>query len=235
MGIDKLQGGTMKKLIIIITILLLTVSFAHADEALIVPFTFENGQVADAEQMNQMFQAIQEHLNKPLVVPFDYGTPDGSSKVFQQTASPTTLTAVTVVGNVETWTYSDNSRVEHITAEGVDGTMLKGRREYNTTGVMTQDLTYYPSVLGVDITGVKAIGTVWGNAYIAKKPDGSQYGAETNLYTVIGIEDVTVPAGLFRDCIKIHITTQNYKSVGWYATGVGLVKRIGVQGLMELQ
>jgi hypothetical protein len=100
---------------------------------------------------------------------------------------------------------------------------------------MTQDLTYFPAVLGVDITGAKTIGKVWGNAYIAKKPNGDTYGAQMNMYTIIGVETVVVPAGTFLNCIKVYTTTQNYKNVAWYAEGVGLVKRIGVNGLMELK
>jgi len=51
----------------------------------------------------------------------------------------------------------------------------------------------------------------------------------------LGVETVIVPAGIFVDCAKVYHTTGTYDSVAWYAEGVGMVKRIGVNGLMELQ
>ncbi len=193
------------------------------------------GTIASSEKMNARFKAIEDIINLNLVTMYDYGTPAGMSKTFAHTNSPTTLTGVIYTAGVETWTYADGSKVEYLTKDGDDGTMETGRREYNTSGIMTQDLTYFPAVLGVDITGPKTIGKIWGNAYIAKKPDLSQYGAEVNMYSIIGIEDVTVPAGTFVACAKIFTTTGAYKNVAWYAEGVGMVKRIGVNGLMELQ
>ena len=227
----------MRKIIILLTICIfaLSLSVQAADDPLIVPHVFENGEVADADQMNQMFTAIQEILNKNLVVMYDYGAPPNSVKVFEHTNSPTTLTAIITKPGIETWSFSDGSKVEYLTSESAEGTMDIGRRMYNTSGILTQNLTYFPAVLGVKISGSKSIGKIWGNAYIAKKPDGSRYGAEVNMYSIIGIEDVTVPAGTFLNCIKVFHTTGNYKNVAWYAEGVGLIKRIGVNGLMELK
>ncbi len=165
----------------------------------------------------------------------EYAAPVGMDKTFEQTGSPTTLTSVVTGDGTETWTYSDGSEKVYLTADSPEGTMLIGREEYNTSGVMTQDLTYVPAVLGMNTVEPKTKGTQWGNAYVAIKPDGSQYGAETNLYSFIGIESVTVPAGTFADCIVVHVTTQNYKYMAWLAPGVGMVKRIGVEGLFELQ
>ena len=113
--------------------------------------------------------------------------------------------------------------------------MMTGRREYNTSGVMTQDLTYFPAVLGVDISDPIAQNKMWGNAYVAKKPDGRTYGTEINMYSVIGIEDITVPAGTFINTIKVFTTTGAYKNVAWYAEEFGMIRRIGVDGLMEMK
>ena len=223
----------MKKLITIICIIL-SFSIAWADEPLVVE-DIVSGTIASSEKMNARFEAIENIINLNLVTMYDYGTPAGMSKTFVYTNSPTTLTTITNTENMETWTYADGSKVEYLTKDGVDGTMETGRREYNTSGVMTQDLTYFPAVLGVDISGPKTIGKIWGNAYIAKKPDGAIYGAETRMFSVMGIEDVIVPAGEFLNCAKVYHTTGTYDSVAWYAEGVGMVKQIGVNGLMELQ
>ena len=225
----------MKKLFSVILFIFLLMSFAQAADILVVPYKVAEGDVISAEDTNARFEAIEEYMNRNLVVMFNYGTPNNITKIFRHTNSPTTSTNVLYTTGMKTWNYADGSKVEHLTADSVAGTMMTGRRMYNAIGVLTQDLTYFPAVLGVDITGAKSVGKVWGNAYIAKKPDGRVYGAEINMYTIIGIETVTIPAGTFEKCIKVFTTTQNYKNVSWYAEGYGLIKRIGVNGLLEMQ
>ena len=228
----------MKKLIwtiFFVMIIMFSVNVNAAEEGVILPYAFENGQVADADQVNAVFNAIAKTINQNLVVMYNYGTPTGTSKVFEHTNSPTVLTSIITDATKETWSYADGSSVVYLKATSDEGTMETGRIEYSAPGIISQDLTYFPAVLGVDIIGIKAVGKIWGNAYIAKKPDGSTYGAETNMYSILGIEDVTVPAGTFLNCTKVYTVTQNYKNMAWYAEGVGMVKRIGVDGLMELK
>lgn len=205
-----------------------------SDEAYVPPYTFQNGQTADANQMNKMFEAIQTIINSNLVVMYDYGAPNNTSRVFEHTNSPTTFTSITYEIGKETWTYSDGHKIEYLTADSAGGTMEIGRREYNTSGVMTQNLTYNPPILGIDLSGPKEIGKTWGGGYIAKKPDGSTYGAETKMFTILAVEDVIVPAGTFENCIKVFVNN-NYDSVVWFAEGYGMIKRIGVTGLMEMR
>lgn len=226
----------MKKLITIIAIISIVLSFsiAHADEALILE-KVEAGTIASSAKMNARFEAIEKIINLNLVTMYSYGTPAGMVKRFAHTNSPTTITNIIYGTNIETWQFADGSKVEYLTRPSDEGTMETGRREYNTTGTMAQNLTYEPAILGVDVTGAKTVGKVWGNAYVAKKPDGSMYGAETKMFSIIGIETVVVPAGTFLNCTKVYHTTGTYDSVAWYAEGVGMVKRIGVNGLMELQ
>ena len=204
------------------------------DEPLQIPITFENGKIADANDMNIVLQEIQKIVNQNRIIMFDYGSPEGIKKVFEKTNSPTTLMDIVSAPGVETWQDADGSKIEYLTENGIDGTLEIGRREYNTFGVMTQDLTYNPPMIGVDLAGSKEVGKIWGGAYIAKKPDGSIYGAETKMFSILALEDVTVPAGTFINCVKVYHTTGNYDSVAWYAEGIGMVKRIGVEGLFEL-
>lgn len=205
-----------------------------ADEAYVPPHTFVKGETAKAADMNEMFAAIQAIVNSNLVIMYDYGPPQNTIRTFQHTNSPTTLTVITYGINMETWQYSDGHKIEYLTAEGPEGTLETGRREFNTSGVMTQDLTYFPAIQGVDLLGPKEVGKTWGGGYIAKKPDLSIYGAETKMFTILAIEDVTVPAGTFVNAIKVYVQN-NYTAVVWYAEGVGMVKQIGVFGLMELK
>ena len=222
----------MKELITTICIFLsFSFSIAWADEPLIIE-DITPGTIASSAKMNARFEAIKNISNQGLVTMFDYGTPEGMSKTFAHAGSMTTI--ICEIG-IETWMYADGHKIECLTADGPDGTLDVGRREYDTSGVMTQDLTYFPAVQGIDLLGPKKIGKIWGNAYVAKKPDGSLYGAEIRMFSIIGIEDITVPAGIFAGCAKVYHTTGTYDSVAWYAAGVGMIKRIGVDGLMELQ
>lgn len=224
-----------KSLSFILAIVFVLFSTSYADEPLVVPHTFQPGTPAKAEEMNEVIEAIQYIMNKSLVVMYDYGTPAHTVKTFVHTASPTTLTSVITEPGIEIWEYSDGSKVEHLKKDDSKGTLEIGRRIYNTDGSLYQDLTYFPAVIGVDLAGTKEVGKIWGNAYVAKKPDGSMYGAETRMFSIMGIEDITVPAGTFTNCTKVYHTTGTYDSVAWYAEGIGMVKRIGVDGLMELQ
>ncbi len=78
---------------------------------------------------------------------WNYGTPAGTNKVFQKTASPTVLVSVVTGDGIETWTYDDGSHVEYLFADSPNGMLETGRGEYNTAGTMTQDLTYEPAVI----------------------------------------------------------------------------------------
>lgn len=233
----------MKKFISTICILLgifiVGISFA-ADEGVEIPYTFENGAIADANEVNANFDAIAQYINEKLIIVYDYGTSVDTIKTFSQTASPTTITAIVTGEGIETWEFEDGRKIEHLKAASVDGTLEIGRREYiwdEVLGdhVLTQDLTYDPPIIGVDIAGAKEVGQIWGGAYCEKKPDETIYGFETLMFSILAIEDITVPAGTFLNCIQIYKNTRAYKSVIWYAPGVGMVKYVGVLGLMELE
>ncbi len=229
---------TMKKLIALITICLF-ILFACGDGG---GGTSSSGDVIAAGDLFLLWNAINENtsdiagLQARQVEMQEYGAPDGS-KTYETTASPSTLTDVVIEEGVETWLFSDGSSVEYLSKDSPEGTMLTGRRVYNTDGSLKYDLTYSPAVLGINRTAPIAINTMWGNAYTATKADGSKWGDELNMYAVIGIEDVTVPAGTFTDCAKVFVITQSYKHVIYLAPGVGMVKRVSGsgEGVMELQ
>lgn len=227
----------MKKIISALCILLTLFAFntlATATDEVVIPYYFKNGTAADADEVNANFDAIAKFINEKLIVMYDYGTPVNTVKTFEHTASPTTLTDIITDDSKETWVYSDGRMIEHLKKNSVEGTLEIGRKEY-VDGGLALDLKYVPPIIGVDISGPKEVGKIWGGAYIAEKSDGSQYGAEMVMFSILAIEDVTVPAGTFLNCTKVYHTTGTYDSVTWYAEGVGMVKRIGVEGLMELK
>ncbi|MCK5611153.1 hypothetical protein KAR91_55280 [Candidatus Pacearchaeota archaeon] len=188
--------------------------------------------LSQADEANRGSNPIPYIMNQNIIVTYGYDTPDDMSKTFIHADSSTIITKEY---DRETWIYEDGSKIEYLTVDTPNGTMEIGRREYNTSGILIQDLTYFPSTLGVDISGPKMTGMIWGNGCIVKKSDGRMYGPEAKVFLILGVENVTVPAGIFENCTKICQVTLNYNSIAWYAEGVGMVKRIGVDGLMELQ
>lgn len=199
------------------------------------------GDAIAAGDLYLLWNAIDENtsdiadLQATQVEMWEYGAPDGS-KTYETTASPTTLTDVVTGEGIETWLFSDGSSVEYLSEDSPEGTMMTGRNVYNADGSLKYELTYSPAVLGINRTAPIAINTMWGNAYTVTKADGSKWGDELNMYAVIGIEDVTVPAGTFVDCAKVFVITQSYKHVIYLAPGVGMVKRVSGsgEGVMEL-
>ncbi len=56
--------------------------------------------------------------------------------------------------------------------------------------------------------------------------DGISY-PQHNVYTkIVAVEDVTVPAGTFKDCLKMKIDDEGSVTYRWFAKNVGYVKKI---------
>lgn len=107
-----------------------------------------------------------------------------------------------------------------------------------TRGPQTGE-SFYEDVSGDPVqilsfpNGIADVGYTWGNALIVKSapPSSSSFSYwNTNYhYTLLGLEDVTVPAGFYPDCVKFLRNSYGntiYKGprIGWYAIGVGPVK-----------
>jgi len=79
------------------------------------------------------------------------------------------------------------------------------------------------------LTNAMVPGIAWGSAgVINSMTSGESYYTMKN--EVLAIENVTVPAGAFNSCLKIHSTRQfggSFSSrMDWYCPDTGLVKRI---------
>lgn len=196
---------------------------------------FQNGTVADAEEINQVVALLRDAIDRNLVSTWKYASNIGAKKTFVHSSSLTTLTSISIGDNIEVHKYSDGSKTEYLTMDSPEGIMRTGRRIYNIHGNLLHELTYFPAVLGMILTAEKEINEVWANAYIAKKSDGRIYGTETNAYIVVGIEDIVVPAGTFPNCVKVFHFNNNSRSMVWLAEGFGVIKKIGNNDVMELQ
>jgi hypothetical protein len=86
-------------------------------------------------------------------------------------------------------------------------------------------------------------GIAWGSGAVMHitEPyvsDWDQYYVEKK--EVLGLEDVTVTAGTYNDCLKVHrvfaMSTNHISRIEWICPNIGLVKRIqGGNRLMELK
>ena len=97
---------------------------------------------------------------------------------------------------------------------------------YVTPPALVYTTDYNPPV--IMLTNAMVPGLAWGSAgVINSTSSGESYYTEKN--EVIAIENVTVPAGTFVSCLKIHSTLQFgsyfYSRMDWYCPDMGLVKR----------
>lgn len=59
-------------------------------------------------------------------------------------------------------------------------------------------------------------------------PDGS-YVSHNETVEILGVEDITVPAGTFQKCLKIHFSTPDQTGVQWWAKGIGEIKKTKIK------
>lgn len=78
--------------------------------------------------------------------------------------------------------------------------------------------------------GIVDVGFMWGSAFEEKGSHEPIFYPRVYQYAVLGLEDVTVPAGTFTDCVKIARFRGNQADrIAWHAKGIGLVKMIYAQ------
>ena len=93
--------------------------------------------------------------------------------------------------------------------------------------VLFETLDYSPPV--IKRTDAMIPGIAWGEAgHIFSTQTGEQF--YTDKLEILAVEDVSVPAGDFSDCLKIHSVAQYatapYTRMDWFCPEIGLVKRI---------
>jgi len=101
--------------------------------------------------------------------------------------------------------------------------------------VLVTIIDYNPSV--VLLTDTMIQGRSWGTAGEVQRTS-----SPVNYYTdkneILTVEDVTVPAGTYNDCLKVHKLRDYstiYTRIEWICPNIGLVKRVhGSNRLMEL-
>lgn len=118
-----------------------------------------------------------------------------------------------------------------------DGLYWMGRDSYDTfsqtlvsTNAIDDGLLERTSAMQVGKTFGGASGTTFTNGT-------TETSGIVGVMTLLGVEDVTVPAGSFAQCLKIsqqvtsgHPLLGTYQAVSWYCSGVGFTKRIDGNG-----
>jgi hypothetical protein len=123
------------------------------------------------------------------------------------------------------------------TARSFDWVQSRSYDPVVTPPALVDTTDYDPPV--VALTSAMAPGIAWGSGGTINSSSSGE-----NFYTdkseVLAVEDVTVPAGTFKECLKIYrlrefavaITIQR---VEWYCPDMGLVKRIqGGRRMIEM-
>lgn len=113
------------------------------------------------------------------------------------------------------------------TAKSFDWTQLDIYSGSVTQPILTETRLYIPPV--AVLTDAMVPGIAWGTAgTIDSMNDPDDYFTDKN--EVLAVEDVTVPAGSYNDCLKIHRVRQYFSSTGtrteWYCPDMGLVKSV---------
>ena len=129
----------------------------------------------------------------------------------------------------------------------VENSYKRTTRTFDWVQTKSYDTNVTPPSLfdTVDITPAAVIltddmvpGIAWGSAGASNSShSGESY--YTDMGEVLAVEDVTVTAGTFRDCLKVHRLRGSgsypFTRIEWYCPDMGLVKRIdGGRRMLEM-
>jgi len=97
---------------------------------------------------------------------------------------------------------------------------------YDTEGILYWTCIHDPSEVESLPEGPKRVGESWGGVY-RTTCNGTSRRMRLVMFTLLDIEDVTVPAGTFANCLKIFRNrgSESTASILWYAPGMGWIKR----------
>lgn len=176
----------------------------------------------------------------------DYRPPIGSTKVFERTnysqtpPVPSEFTG-TFNGNEVTKTFEDGGwSIEYFPQ---DLSKLASVVYYDASENEEWETILNPPIPTVYFSGVVRNGESWGGGSVKVAtredplPSDVKSGVRLLFCTFVGLEDVTVPAGTFESCARIHLTIQDgqwsEQRFYWLAQGIGLIKLLTTDGVIE--
>jgi len=157
---------------------------------------------------------------------YDYGVASDFVWTFDRTTPGVVLRTETITDENNILTRYSQSKFTP-TAESF-ALAQSLRYDLSTTiPVLMETVDYTPAV--AMLTSAMIPGIAWGPAGVINSSiSGESYYSEKN--EVVAVEDVTVPAGTYNSCLKVHRTSQYgaslYTRTDWYCPDMGLVKRI---------
>ena len=148
-----------------------------------------------------------------------------------------------VVVRTEITTDAEGSIIRYVdsrfetTARSFDWLQSRAYDPYITPPALLNTSDYDPAI--VVLTDAMVPGIAWGSGGAINSSSSGE-----NFYTdkseVLAIENVTVPAGTFSNCLKIHRLREfavaiTINRIEWYCPDMGLVKRIqGGRRMLEM-
>lgn len=232
-----------------------------------VPHSFQAGQKAVASEVNENFQNLADRIaNLPggtVLNASDFAqaaTITGKNFTVTNSANANPCTAdnrtytrsgptngVTTI--VETATLSGGSSCNAavtVTTVEVDATGSRVTQidtnipanagispqvsAFVNTQTFTPKLLFLPAQVSKDVPYTTEVGIANTLAAVTTR-------TFIALFTLVGLEDVTVPAGAFTNCLKIHRMSNGSTTsrMEWRCAGVGVVKQVdSAQGILEL-
>jgi len=146
-----------------------------------------------------------------------------------------------------TWSYNNGARTEKITAttnnritrEVVTRTgksvaietilnnavYLASRETYDTSGNKTATITYNPApgMLFVPASATPGIHETQ-TVHITTQPANTTSSLTQDI-TVVGLENITTPAGTFSNALKIQTVINNTTYLSWFGLNVGMIRQ----------
>ncbi|HEY9052140.1 MAG TPA: hypothetical protein VIQ03_11385 [Gammaproteobacteria bacterium] len=248
------MNNNLTKVFSVLTFLLASNGFAAGAP---VTHQFQGGQPASASQVNENFQELADRISDipapTVTASYDYRQylSNVSSKVFSVRGSTTTC-------DTETYTYArtqngDNTDITVTRTATDNGTPCYMFIQYFTATPTQYELHASDSIdpITSDVTGhdrfeptqifdinPMQLGRLYSfhseNFYTPRVGTELSNGFMLRDITVIAVEDVTVPAGTFTGCLKIHRISHSRSSTSpsltWHCPTVGEVKYIYISG-----
>jgi len=157
------------------------------------------------------------------------------------------------------WTFDRSNpreviRIEEVTEANSNVVLRYGTRTFTSTAEsfdLVQAENYNPATIPpeledtvdytpplIKLTSAMVPGIAWGSAGIQDSIlSGQNYYFDKT--EILAVEDVSVTAGTFQNCLKIHSVHQfragsSHAQMDWFCPGMGLVKRIHNRELLDL-
>jgi len=166
---------------------------------------------------------------------FDYLPPVGLSKTFRmhkygEEISSFIFDEVWTSRTVKESLYPNDFRDTSHYLHSSTGLKLQRWTRHDSSNSLVYEHIYDPPVCSWTF-GLRRKGESWGEPTINTGHEHNtgtmSYVSETWIWTFMGIEDLSLEAGSFQGCLKLHrVKRGEQHRIYWFAKGLGMVKRV---------